>query len=565
MREVARDEPVLALVPAGHRARAAHRAVGVEEGGAGGLGRGPLRLDDLRDRRHRRQRAVLAARAAVHRGHHEDRGVRRGRADPRDQRLDVPPQLVHRQADVAALVRAVVEHDEVGAPQPQLRLPVAGVEQREEVGRRAVGADRVVDDARLLALERHAVERHLAVPLRRERERVRPVRHVDLARRRRGARRGGADLDRRRAVHRREERSAAGAAEVVHDEVGDGAVRAAARRGDLRRGAARGAERHAGEAAAAVSRRAEERRVHLPAGAVEFDADVVVPLPRPLGQDPAVARVAVERLQPAARAAGDQVARHRRIAEMDDPRHGARLARRGAREGGVEVGHRARFVLDRSGGEAERGDEDVGVRPGARRAGGGRAQVRRGRRDAQLRRAEAVVHDLDRFEVVARHDERRGGPRRLDAGDRVRLDEAEPFVSFDDVRQRRGAPEERDRGDRLPREPASARRRRALGARRLGGLRGARGRRRRGRRCGARGRRQHGRRRGARGRRRRRGADRARRLRVRRGMRRRFRGGDRRRGGRRRRGAPSLRGRSAARRPRSFSRSAPPAHGSSRP
>ena len=95
--------------------------------------------------------------------------ARRGVAQLVDEACERVLVLVAVELPQVALVGAVLEDDERRVAERELVLPVRAVLALPVDGHRGVRAERVVDDAGLVALERHAEEAHRAAAHRRAR------------------------------------------------------------------------------------------------------------------------------------------------------------------------------------------------------------------------------------------------------------------------------------------------------------------------------------------------------------------------------------------------------------
>ena len=107
-----------------------------------------------------RDEPAVSRLGAIERRDDEDRRAARGLGELVDQVAEGALVVVAIEPLQVALVGAVLEDDERGVAQRELLLPVRAVLTLPVDGHRGVRAERVVDDAGLVALERHAEETH---------------------------------------------------------------------------------------------------------------------------------------------------------------------------------------------------------------------------------------------------------------------------------------------------------------------------------------------------------------------------------------------------------------------
>ncbi len=351
--EIPRDQARLALVPAPHRPFPSHRGIRVEECATVLSGDSPLGCDEAPDRRHRPDAPVAEPHPAVHRGHDENGRVRQRRADPAD-RLGVSP-LVAGTADSfhGALVRPVVQDDEVASAKREGLDPAGLVEEVQRVDRGAVRPDRVVDEAGTGGLQDDAVQRHLPVSpgTQRDARRAASGHRRELSGPALGSR--GRDLLVGSAVERDEERAPPGSLAERHFR----AVERPALSPDLavrRGGGAR--ERDEAEAVLPSVPRQEKRAHRRPALRFHPDPLVAVPAPRPGSEDESGSPVPQLRLENLTGLSRDQIAGEGRVPEMCDPYEGGGPLLLDGLEPLEETPELVRRVLDRNEGR-QRGRE----------------------------------------------------------------------------------------------------------------------------------------------------------------------------------------------------------------
>ena len=286
---------------------------------------------------------------AIERRCDQDRRGGRGLPQLVDQRAKGALVLVRIEPRHIALVGTKLEDDERRVPQRELVLPVGAVLSLPVRGHRGVRAQRVVDDAGPLALERHTEEAHGATAQSAHREPGLAVvrsHGVDARHLRAPPRREALG---RRAVHRQLHVTPARLLQIV-EVIARHLATEVAPRGRAERGhaAAEAAERHAAQAIHPVGRRrpCETARRPLVVRAVQ-DVVVEVPLPGIRDEDEPVPRVPEPRLQSAAHRARDVVARDRRVAVVQNARDRAGFPAVGPGEAGDERVERvAGRVLD---------------------------------------------------------------------------------------------------------------------------------------------------------------------------------------------------------------------------
>ena len=149
MNEIGRNQARLRVVPARHGSGAAHRCERVEESAARIRRDTPLHVDDARNSIHGFDVARPGAMAAIHRAHHQNRGVGQRSAHAADGLAQFLLVLLVDEVGEIGLVGSVVDGHQIGMAMLQFRGPVRGVEHaREDRDRGAVESDGVVDDAR---------------------------------------------------------------------------------------------------------------------------------------------------------------------------------------------------------------------------------------------------------------------------------------------------------------------------------------------------------------------------------------------------------------------------------
>jgi hypothetical protein len=156
MRVVAADQARTPVIPARHRAVAAHRFIGVEEGAVVVVRHAALRVDESRNRGHGDDVAAGVSRAAVHRRHDQDRDAGQCIADCFDYMAIVAFILGRRQVSIAAFIRTQTQDHQMRTAQPQAVDPFIAIGQRQPVNRRAERSQAVVDHAGFIALHDNA-------------------------------------------------------------------------------------------------------------------------------------------------------------------------------------------------------------------------------------------------------------------------------------------------------------------------------------------------------------------------------------------------------------------------
>ena len=177
VREVARAERRAAADPAAHRALAAHRLVGVEEGAALGGRDLALGVDDLRHDRPRDDAGAVTL-AVIEGRHHQARQRVLGAAE-QPQHLRVLLAVLRHRALRVHVVAAEHEDHEVGVAAADLAVQVFLVEVEHAPRQRADLAHLVPHHAGHVALHHHTVGPRLATTGRADRQRVLTVVRLD--------------------------------------------------------------------------------------------------------------------------------------------------------------------------------------------------------------------------------------------------------------------------------------------------------------------------------------------------------------------------------------------------